>query len=113
MNDLHSRLRKFAVDVYRLSLKLRRDPLLNDNVNQLIRSSSSPGANYGEAQSACSHKDFHNKIRISLKETRESLYWLQYFNDIFAEIEEINSQIQEAEELCKILSSIAFKTQNR
>ena len=113
MNDLHQRLKKFAVEVYRLTLKFRKDPLLTDNVNQLIRSSASPGANYGEAQSASSIKDFHNKIRICLKEMRESNYWLHYFHEIFPELVETDPLIQESEELCKILSSIAFKTQNR
>ncbi|MFA6126634.1 MAG: four helix bundle protein [Bacteroidales bacterium] len=113
MNELHGRLKKFAVDVYHLSHKLRKDPLLYDNINQLIRSSSSPGANYGEAQSALSGKDFNYKIRICLKEMRESHYWLHFFVDIFPEIIEINPLIQESEELCKILSCIAFKTQPR
>ncbi|TSA32611.1 MAG: four helix bundle protein [Porphyromonadaceae bacterium] len=113
MNDLHKRLKKFAVEVYRLTLKFRKDPLLTDNINQLIRSSASPGANYGEAQSASSTKDFNYKIRLCLKEMRESHYWLHYFHEIFPELKETDSLIQETEELCKILSSIAFKTQNR
>jgi four helix bundle protein len=113
MNDLHRRLLKFAADVYRLTVNFRKDPQLNDNVNQLIRSSASPGANYGEAQSASSIKDFNYKIRICLKEMRESHYWLHYFHDIFPELKETEPLVQESEEFCKILSSIAFKTQNR
>jgi four helix bundle protein len=113
MNELHKRLKKFAVNVYKLTPKLRKDPLLDDNINQLIRSSASPGANYGEAQSASSTKDFNYKIRTCLKEMRESHYWLHYFHDIFPEFKETEPLIQESEELCKILSTIAFKTQNR
>ena len=112
MNDLQKRLKKFAVDVYRFSLKLRQDPLLLDNVNQMIRSSASPSANYGEAQSASSRKDFHNKIRICLKEARESYNWLEYFSEIYPSLDEARPLIKEVEELCKILSSIAFKTES-
>lgn len=113
MNDLEIRLKKFAVDVYQLTRIIRKDLLLQENINQLIRSSASPGANYGEAQSASSPKDFNNKVRIALKEMRESHYWLHYFHEIFPEIKETTSLISESEELCKILSSIVFKTQNR
>jgi four helix bundle protein len=113
MNDLSLRLKKFAVEVYQLSLGLRDEPLLRENLNQLIRSSASTGANYSEAQSASSTRDFHNKIRIGLKEMRESHYWLHYFHDLFPEISKSESLIQESEELCKILSTIAYKTQNR
>lgn len=112
MNELLLRLNKFSVDVYNLTLKLRKDPALLSNINQLVRSSASPGANYGEAQSASSYKDFHNKIRISLKEMRETRYWLMYFNDIFIDIQDFNPLLQECEELCKILSAIALKTGN-
>jgi four helix bundle protein len=112
MNDLHIRLKKFAVDSYKLSQKLRNDPLLDDNVNQLIRSASSPGANYGEAQSATSRRDFNYKIRCCLKEMRESNYWLCFFHELFPEINDLIPMIRESEELCKILYSIASKTQN-
>jgi four helix bundle protein len=110
MNDLHGRLKNFAVAVYKLTLKFRKDSLLNANIDQLIRSSASPGANYGEAQSASSTKDFNNKIRISLKEMRETNYWLEYFNQILPETKELAKLIDESEQLCKILSAIAFKT---
>jgi four helix bundle protein len=110
MNELHERLKAFAVTVYKLTCKFRNEPMLADNISQLIRSSASPGANYGEAQSASSTRDFNNKIRICLKEMRESNYWLLYFYEIFPEKAELPSLIDESEQLCKILSSIAFKT---
>ncbi len=90
MNDLHERLRYFAVAVYQISGNLRKDRLLTDNINQLIRASASPGANYGEAN-----------------------YWLQYFNQILPETKELAKLIDESEQLCKILSAIAFKTQTK
>ncbi|MEW6652573.1 MAG: four helix bundle protein [Bacteroidota bacterium] len=45
--------------------------------NQLIKSSTSSGANYEEAQGAISKPVFFNKINISLKEMRETNYWLR------------------------------------
>ena len=45
--------------------------------NQLIRSVSSIGANYSEAQDASSKKDFINKIYIAKKEAAETIYWLK------------------------------------
>ena len=44
---------------------------------QLIRSGTSPAPNYGEAQSAESRKDFIHKLKIALKELRESMIWLK------------------------------------
>jgi four helix bundle protein len=113
MNELNKRLMKFAVDVYLVTQEYKKDLLLNDNINQLIRSSASPGANYSEAQSAGSIKDFNFKVRICLKEMRESHYWLHYFHDICPGIIATDPLVQESEELCKILSTIVFKTQNR
>ena len=110
MNNILERLLEFATDTYEVIKTLEKDPLLYDPKRQLVKSSSSPGANYSEAQSASSRKDFHNKIRIALKEMRESLYWLKYFQKICENKDKISSLMAESEELCKILSSIAFKT---
>ncbi len=97
MNDLHKRLMKFAVDVYLVTPEYKKDMLLNDNINQLIRSSASPGANYSEAQSAGSIKDFNSKVRICPKEMRESHYWLHYFHDIFPGINATETLVTESE----------------
>lgn len=110
MNDLSDRLTRYAVNVTRFCKKLPKDPFLFDLISQLIRSSSSPGANYSEAQSAVSLKDFHNKIRISLKELRESLYWLRFFNEIYPGNEENKVLLLESEELVKIFVTISKKT---
>ena len=111
MNKLQNRLLDYNTRVYAIIKSFDKDPLLFDNKNQLLRSSSSPGANYSEAQSASSRKDFHNKIRIALKEMRESFYWLNFFQRINKPNDQLDSLIEESEELCKILSAIAFKTQ--
>ena len=77
---------------------------------QLIKSSSSSGANYDEAQGAVSKADFANKIGISLKEMRESNFWIRlilattHANNGWPEME------TESSELMKILGKIYSKT---
>jgi four helix bundle protein len=79
---------------------------------QLIRSATSVGANYEEAQGATSKADFHNKIRISLKEIRESNYWLKLLKYICSTSKDVSLDdlIDESEQIKKILGTIAKKT---
>ena len=97
MNDIANRLLIFSTDVFASIRTIDRDPLLLDPKRQLVRASSSPGANYAEAQSAISRKDFHNKIRISLKEMRETRYWLQYFKIICDKSDHLDNLLKESE----------------
>lgn len=76
---------------------------------QLIRSSTSVGANYIEAEEALSKKDFIMRIKISRKESKETIYWLNLCNSENGHIEEKQSLIQEATELMKIFGSIVEK----
>ena len=70
--DLEDRLVKFAVSYIELAERLPRTFAGRHLGGQLIRSSTSAALNYGEAQSAESRKDFIHKIKIVLKELRES-----------------------------------------
>jgi four helix bundle protein len=71
--DLEERLIKFAVTVITLSESLPNTKAGNHLGGQLIRSGTSPALNYGEAQSAESKSDFIHKLKIILKELRETL----------------------------------------
>ena len=76
-------------------------------LNQLLRSGTSVGANVQEAQAAQSRKDFISKMRIALKEARESEYWLRLL--VRAEVvsgEQASALIREAAELKCILGAI-------
>ncbi len=106
MNDLQKRLLNFSADVFKGIQKLPYNVDLRDNKNQLVRASSSPGAHYGEAQSASSRKDFIYKIGAVLKELRESYYWLMFFKQIYPSNAEIHKLSAEAEELVKIFATI-------
>lgn len=74
--DLENRLIDFAVRVIKVAESLPKTKVGNHIAGQLIRCGTSPAPNYGEAQSAESLADFIHKIKISLKELRETRVWL-------------------------------------
>ncbi|MCB2184356.1 MAG: four helix bundle protein [Desulfobulbaceae bacterium] len=74
--DLEDRLVDFAVRVIRTAESLPKTITGNHISKQLIRSGTSPAPNYGEAQSAESRADFIHKMRLALKELRETRIWL-------------------------------------
>jgi four helix bundle protein len=75
--DLEKRLIDFAVRIIDLIETLANTRAGNHIAGQLVRSGTSPAPNYGEAQSAESRNDFIHKIKIILKELRETKIWLQ------------------------------------
>jgi len=82
-------------------------------VDQLLRSATSIGANYREANECDTKKDFKNKIRISKKEARETIYWLELLIDAnLNNKDEIFKLLDESKQLMKILASIYLKTMN-
>lgn len=78
--------------------------------HQLGKSATSIGANYEEAQAGSSKADFKNKVRISLKEARESNYWLRVLKALETQFnDEQDSLLQESIELKNILATIINK----
>ncbi len=75
--DLEDRLVDFAVRIIGVVEALPESRAGKHIAGQLIRSGTSPAPNYGEAQSAESRKDFIHKLKIALKELRESMIWLK------------------------------------
>jgi four helix bundle protein len=75
--ELQQRTMKFAVDVIKLSELLPNNRAVNVLMNQLLRSSSSVGANYRSACKGKSTNDFINKITIVEEGADECIYWLQ------------------------------------
>ena len=80
---------------------------------QLGKSGTSSGANYEEAQGAVSKADFGNKVGISLKEMRESNYWLRILKELYPQNEEIIRLAKESFELKNILGAISHKVSPR
>ena len=106
--DLCERLFEFAVKVIEFLKTLPYSPENKTIRTQLSKSACSSGTNYEESQSGSSKADFTNKVRISLREMKESNYWL---NIIKRTVKEVNSSeldflIKESGELKKILGSI-------
>ena len=104
------RTKKFAIDCWILCSKLPKTREYNAYVNQLIRCSSSVGANYRATQRAKSAPDFINKLKIVEEEADESHFFLELIQDI-SMIEQIglNSEIEflikEANEITAIIVS--------
>ena len=112
-NELTQRLFKFAVRTIKFQKVLPNSSDVKIIRYQLIKSSSSSGANYEESQAGSSQADFTNKVRISLREMRESNYWLRLIREVADKeynTKELEWLINESEELKKILGSIVQKS---
>ncbi len=115
-DDLRKRLFDYAVDVLKFLPKLPRTPEFNVIRYQLTKCSTSSGANYEEAQAGSSRPDFNNKVRISLREMKESNYWLRIIDAILDDktvYDNLKYLIMESGQLEKILGSIVVKTRPR
>jgi len=111
--ELNKRLFEFAVTVLKFLPNLPKTPEMKVIRYQLAKSSTSSGANYEEAQAGSSKADFNNKVRISLREMRESNYWLRIIQATILDKKldkPINFLIDESGQLKKILGSIVTKT---
>ena len=75
--DLQDRLIDFAVRIIKLSSALPETRAGKHVSAQILRSGTSPAPNYGEAQSTESKADFIHKLKIALKELRETEIWLK------------------------------------
>jgi len=74
--DLEERWIVFAIRINRIAESLPKTKVGNHIAGQLIRCGTSPAPNYGEAQSAESRADFIHKMKVCLKELRETKIWL-------------------------------------
>jgi len=102
--DLEERLLEYSVRIIKLVEQLPNTRAGNHVAGQLLRSGTSPYPNHGEAQAAESPKDFIHKLRVSLKELRESQRWLRLIHKVplIDKPELINEILGETEELIKI-----------
>jgi four helix bundle protein len=109
-NDLLDRTFNFGVNVLKFIRLLPKDSEYNIIRYQLGKSATSVGANYEESQAGSSKADFKNKVRISLKEARESNYWLRIIQALQEEKNsELETLIQESKEIKNILAAIVNK----
>lgn len=112
--NLEDRTVKFSEDIIDLIRKINKDIATIPILNQLIRSATSMGANYCEANGASSKKDFKNKIYICKKESKETKYWLQLLSKASPEnVDLCRKHWQEAHELAMIFSKIIITIEGR
>lgn len=112
--DLEERTAKFGEQVILLTRKLKPDHISRPLITQLVKSATSIGANYMEANGAESKKDFIHKINICKKEARETKYFLRMITRSNPEVtEEFRKLWKEAHELTLIFGAITRKRPNQ
>ncbi|MBI3442553.1 MAG: four helix bundle protein [Candidatus Sungbacteria bacterium] len=105
--DLAERTARFGEAIIEFVQRLSDSPINRPLINQIVRSGTSIGANYMEADGAESKKDFQHKIGISKKEAKETLHWLRMIAKANPECAQRCRELwQEAHELVLIFSAI-------
>jgi four helix bundle protein len=105
--DLEERTARFGETVIAFAKRLPRNAVTLPLIGQLVRSGTSVGANYCEADSAVSNKDFRHTISISRKEARETMYWFRMIAAAEPDAcQDARTLWREAKELHLIFSSI-------
>jgi four helix bundle protein len=104
--DLEERLLAFTVNIVRLADSLPSTKAGNHLASQLLRCGTSPLANHGEVEAAESRRDFLHKLRICLKELRETWRWLRLISQLeLADHPELRASLSEVEELIRIFAA--------
>lgn len=112
--DLEERTAKLGEDIISFCRGLQPDNISKPIINQLVRSATSIGANYMEANGASSKKDFRNKIFICKKEAQETKHWLRMLAQCYpVQRNEIRLFWRECQELTLIFQSIASATKEK
>jgi four helix bundle protein len=104
-DDISERLLGFAARIIKLADSLKKTPAGRHISLQVVRSGTSAGANYEEARGAESVNDFTHKLGITLKELRETHYWLRVITKSeFQAPQRMDEIVKEAEELSRIIA---------
>lgn len=112
--DLEDRSTEFAKRVVRLCTSLPKNSINNRLTGQAVGSAGSVGANYREANDALGKKDLIMRMKISRKEAKETMHWLELIEEANPELKSRMQDIkQEALEMKNILSSIISKIENK
>ena len=113
-NDLLKRTFNFGISCLKFLRKLESNPENNLIRFQLGKSCTSIGANYEESRAGSSKADFTNKVKIALREARETNYWLRILKELNDNNDEsLESLIKESQELKNILGAIVVKSNNK
>ena len=107
--DLEERTKQFSIAVIKFTASLPRTREADILARQLLRSGTSIGANYREANRGVSRPDFANKIGTVQKEASETQYWLELFIESDLCKRPPTDLHQEASELLAIFTAIGKK----
>jgi four helix bundle protein len=106
-NDLERRTKAFAIKIVKFVEQLPAGKTKDVLGFQLLKSDTSIGANYREANRAESRNDFMHKVAIATKEAAETQYWLEICEEIgLGNAENLNLLHQESTELLAIFTTI-------
>jgi len=109
--DLEERTARFGEDIIDFIKALEKNEMNRPLVSQIIRSSTSVGANYMEANQAASKKDFKNKIKICQKEANETKHWLRMIARANANKKDLCKKLwSESHQLTLIFSKIVISS---
>lgn len=111
--DLEDRTLEYGKRIVRMCKNLPSLHINSNLINQVLRSGTSVGANYREANETETKKDFQFRMRICRKEAKETVYWLKLIIEANKNLQNrIEPLLQETEELVKIFASIIQKTKS-
>lgn len=109
--DMEERTAKFGESIIDFAKNVPKTTISNPLISQIIRSATSVGANYMEANAAESKKDFRHKISIYKKEIKETKHWLRMIaRAIPASKDDCRHLWKEPEELTKFVARIIIST---
>lgn len=109
--DLEERTAKFGADVIILCKAMKLTIYTEPIIRQIIRSATSVGANYMEANGASSKKDFCNKIYLCKKEAQETKHWLRMLAVADNRLKDkVSVLLDEAQQLSMIFHKIALSS---
>jgi four helix bundle protein len=111
--NLEKRTRNFSKEVIKFLKTIKKNEINRNLISQLVRSATSVGANYCEANGASSKKDFKNKIFICRKEIQETKYWIEMIAESNPEEKNPLEKLwKEAHELTLIFNKISTTLKN-
>jgi len=112
--DLEERTAKFGENIIEFVRNLQESAINKPLISQIVRSSTSIGANYMEADAAVSKQDFRHKIALCKKEAKETMHWLRMIAKANPnKVVDCRDFYKEAKEIALIFSTIVNKTKNK
>ena len=113
-HDIRDRTFAFGCAIARLALTLSSRPGVRSIIDQLLRAGTSVGANLEGAKAASSDREFIRDVQISLREARESIYWLRICRDLsLGAAKELEFLIGEGDQIARILAAIVISKRRR